>query len=128
MTLGYGKALTGENIGLHKNTATNSASISGNVFRDINGDGKKDGADTGLSGWGVFIDYNDDGKFDGSDFRVLTDANGNFTLGSLAAGTYYINEGVPTGYKRTAVATTGYKITLTAGESVTGELFGNEPT
>jgi subtilase family serine protease len=122
VTVTAGGAVAGKNFG----NAPDTASVSGVVFNDANGDGIQDDGEAGLSGWGVFIDYNDDHAFDGGDIRIYTNANGTYTFAGLEPGTYHFNEAVPTGYKRTAVATTGYTFTVVAGQSITGAIFGNE--
>ena len=129
ITVQSGWLVSNENFGNSKTTSggvANPASIAGTVFNDENGDGKYDNSDYGTGGWGVFLDLNHDGVYDGNDYRTYTNSSGYFYFGNLPPGTYYINEGVPSGYKRTAVSTAGYTITVSAGQVVTGLLFGNQ--
>lgn len=107
------------------NHANTQASISGTVFNDTNGNGVKDVGETGLFGWGVFIDRDGNRLFSAGDTRVFADENGNYSFFDLFAGTYNINEAVPTGYQRTTPTLAGHTITVTTGQIVTGKLIGN---
>jgi SdrD B-like domain len=110
------------------NFGENQAAIFGKVFDDADGTGIYNTNDAGLAGWGVFIDNNGNGVYDpGTDIRTFTDANGDYQFVGLAPGTYNVNEGVPTGWTRTTPDLTGYVITLTAGQVVTGQNIGNFP-
>jgi hypothetical protein len=105
------------------------ASISGTVFNDANHNGVKDTGEAGLAGQPVFIDFFGTGVFQAGDIQVITDANGNFTIGGLAPGVYTINRTTPGNYTRTLpTSTLGYTLTVTAGQRLTGENFGLYPT
>ena len=102
-----------------------TASVSGEVFADGNGDGKKGIDAIGLSGWTVWIDLNGNGTLDSADVKVTTDHFGNFTIGQLAAGTYKLHIVQQTGWKLTTPAI--LTITLTNGQASTTSLFGEQP-
>jgi hypothetical protein len=56
---------------------------------------------------------------------VLTDASGNFTFGSLNAGTYLFRVVPQTNYTQTTPASNaGISVTLAAGATRSGLLFG----
>jgi len=102
-----------------------TASISGQVFADGNGDGKKGIDAIGLSGWTVWIDLNGNGTLDSADVKVTTDHFGKFTIGQLAAGTYKLHVVQQIGWKLTTPAI--LTITLTNGQASTTSLFGEQP-
>ena len=106
----------------------NTASVSGTVFSDANGNGTQDAGEPALNGFGAFLDLNRDGSYTaGVDLRVLSDTSGHFTIGGLAPGTYLLNEAVVPGYRRTAVGTVGYTVVVGVAAAVTGKNFGNQP-
>jgi uncharacterized protein (DUF2141 family) len=105
-----------------------TASVSGTIFNDANGNGKKDVGEEGLGLWTVYIDLKKDGKDDAGDPSVTTNILGAWSFSGLVAGTYTVRVVPVTG----SVATTptgGVKtITLTAGQSSVGNLFGEKTT
>jgi hypothetical protein len=97
-------------------------SISGRVFNDANNNKVRDVGEMGLGLWKVFIDANNNGMLDSGEQSVLTDASGNWTLGSLYAGTYVVRVVKQAG----VVTTTGgwISVAVGAGQKVTGKVFG----
>lgn len=68
-----------------------AGSISGIVFNDFNSDGvfQPAAGETALAGRRVFNDANANGKFDSpTEASALTAADGTYTIGNLAAGSY----------------------------------------
>lgn len=117
-----GPSATGINFANRRATAT----ITGTIFNDLNGNGVRDAGEPGLIGWGVFIDNNNNGVFDpGTDVRVFSDSSGNYALAGLPPGTYRVNEGIPTGWRRTT-SLAGYLLTLTAGQVASGINIGSQ--
>ena len=53
-----------------------TGSITGNVWRDLNGDGIQGPSDTGIAGWTVFLDFNEDKILDPDEPFELTDGDG----------------------------------------------------
>jgi photosystem II stability/assembly factor-like uncharacterized protein/uncharacterized protein (DUF2141 family) len=95
------------------------ASISGMKFNDMNGNGNKDAGETGIANWRIKIagTKND---------STLTDANGNYTLNNVIAGTYTLSEIQQNGWMQTMPASLGnYSVTLAAGQNVSAKDFGN---
>lgn len=101
-----------------------TASISGQVFGDGNGDGVKGVDAIGLLGWSVYIDLNNNAKRDTNELLVTTDRFGKFTLNNLAAGTYKVRVVQQTNWKLTTPAILSVTVTTTA---VTNKLFGEQP-
>jgi hypothetical protein len=109
---------------------TPAGSITGHVFVDTTGNGltADDVAQAGVR-VKLFADSNNDGQFDNGDSRVAvttTAADGSYAFNNLDAGTYFVAEGVPGGYVRTApAASTSYTVSLAADQNVSGKDFAN---
>src|SRR5262249_44752766 len=80
------------------------ASVSGQVFHDLDGSGTRDPGELGLQGWRVFDDANNNGVLDAGEQFVDTDADGNYTLAGLQAGTHTIRLVPQDGWTQTAPA------------------------
>ena len=97
-------------------------SISGETFNDLNGDGKQEPGEPGLTGWTVDL-------YDANNNLVattVTDVNGDYSFTNIGPGTYTVQEELRTGWIQTAPASPGtYAITATSGQDSTGLLFGN---
>ena len=107
-------------------SAAATGSISGTVFNDANGDGKLDGTDLGLGLYQVFIDADKDGKLDAGEAVATTDADGNFTFASVAAGTYTVRV-VQRGTSVATSPTGGVRsVVVAAGAATSGVLFGEK--
>jgi hypothetical protein len=124
-TVSAGQNLAGENFGARQTVAA-SARVSGTVFNDANGNGKRDLGELGLGLWRVYLDLNKDGRYDAGDASALTDVSGNWSFGSLAAGTYVVRIVQNTGTATTTPVGGTYNVTLASGQSVTGKLFGEK--
>jgi hypothetical protein len=132
LTSGLGEAYTPTIIGADGTVyAVNNAilfavgqtgTISGQIYNDVNGNGQQDPGDTGLAGWTVFLDTNNNGKLDPGEVSTTTDANGNYSLGELGAGTYHVREVTPSGWLQTTVS---QDVTLAATQQVSGVNYGN---
>ena len=100
-----------------------NASISGEVFNDVNGNGRQDKGDVGLAGWTVEL-------FSGTKeiASQVTDKNGNYEFSKLAAGNYSVEVvNQPKKYKPTGKSLPGYTINLQTGKAATGNVFGEKP-
>lgn len=64
--------------------------ISDLVWFDLDADGVKDATETGIAGVRVWLDYNNDGIFDANEATAISDANGLYSIGNLAAGNYTV--------------------------------------
>ncbi|CAN5758103.1 hypothetical protein BH11VER1_BH11VER1_25340 [soil metagenome] len=64
--------------------------ISDQVWFDLDADGVKDITEIGIVGVQVWLDYNNDGVVDANEPTDITDADGLYSIGNLAAGTYTV--------------------------------------
>ena len=97
---------------------TESGSISGMLYHDINGNGVKDDGDTGVSNWlirvvknGIQVD------------STLTGEGGSYLFSNLIPGTYSISEVVQTGWMQTS-SPASYTLNLTGGTVLSNNDFG----
>ncbi len=104
-----------------------TASIAGNVFKDLNANGVLNPGETGLGGARVYLDGNKNGKFDATELMAITDASGNYTFSNLVAGTYRVSEVVPSGYKLIAPLSGYMDETLATGKAIVGVNFADAP-
>ena len=99
------------------------ASISGRVFDDRNHNGVDD-QEPALAGVTVYIDSNANGAYDPGEISVRTDANGNYAVPRLSAGTYAIRHLPPPGFARTTTPAAG-AVTVGGELTAAGPDFGD---
>ncbi|HET6879120.1 MAG TPA: SdrD B-like domain-containing protein, partial [Pirellulales bacterium] len=100
-------------------------SISGTVYVDLNGNGTQDSADPGVAGQTVFLNVDGSGKADGTNPETTTDSNGHFAFGTEPAGSYTVEEVLPSGV---ALSTSAQIVTVAAGQTTSGVSFGELPS
>jgi hypothetical protein len=123
ITLASGQNVTGADFGA-KQSSGNTASISGTVFNDLNGNGTKDSGEGGLASRTIYIDLDNDSIFDANEKSTTTDSLGNYIFSNLAAGPYKVREVVPQGWMQIAPANNyGWTITLATSQHPTGKNF-----
>jgi len=121
VTLAAGQSATGQDFADQR---IPTASISGVVFSDANGDGLRQATEAALAGWTVYIDLNNNGKFDAGEAGTLTDSSGKWALRNLFGGTYVVRAVRPSGWSQTRPAgSAGLSVALTSGQAKTGFLF-----
>src|SRR5262249_28185087 len=76
------------------------ATVSGNVYNDLNHNGTLDPGEPGLQGWTVFEDLNNNGVLDPGEPSAVTDAGGNYTLAGVFPGTVRLREVPQSGWVR----------------------------
>ena len=103
--------------------ATTPASISGIVFADDNGNGTQDAGELAVSGRKFYLDKNKNGVLDAGEPTFTSGANGAFSFGQLAAGTYRLRDVLPAGWRRTSPAAGYFDVTVAAGQIATGKNF-----
>ncbi len=113
-----------------------TASISGQVWEDDDGDGSFDFSESGFSGVVVvYADLNSNGVRDANEPNDTVDGSGNYTINNLAAGTYRIRvdeSTLPNGVNYSISfpippANPYYDITVSANGDDTGNDFGYQP-
>jgi len=123
-----GQDLSGQNFG-DQSTTPQPAAITGTVFNDANGDGAQDNGETGLAGVQVYADLDNFGYFVTGDPITVTNATGRYTLPGLAAGAYIIRQIAPAGFAQTFPSGgLGHHVTVSAGQTLSGENFGDKST
>jgi len=103
--------------------AVATASISGTVFNDTNGNGTLNPGETGIAGVTVTLDAGADNTVDAT---TTTDINGNYSFTLLLSGTYRIRQVVPLG--KTQSSPNPPDVVLVAPTSVSGVNFGDITT
>lgn len=96
-------------------------SIVGTVFNDTNANATQDTGEAGVAGRTVFVNVDGTGKVDASNPSATTDANGNYTISGVPAGTYTVSEVLPTGY---GLSTPIQTVTVAANQTAAGVNFG----
>ena len=104
--------------------ATKTASISGRIFDDVNVNGQLDSGEAGLAGRTVFLNIDGSGIPDSNNPSATTDASGNYTFTSLAAGSYTVMEVISANHGVT-LTTKEQAVTLADGQALTGVNLGN---
>ena len=66
--------------------------IRGTAWDDLNRDGVRQSNEPGLERWTIYLDANNNGQFDRLETSTTTDANGEYVLSNLSAGTYVVAE------------------------------------
>ena len=117
-----GQPLTASNL-IVINSVTHP-SVTGTVYLDSNGNATQDSGESGLAGLTVYADINHDGVFDAGDASAVTDADGNYTLTNLAAGTYSIRVAPASGLTLSSPPLGAISVTLAQGQVVAGQNFG----
>ncbi|MDX6677451.1 MAG: hypothetical protein QOE31_1503, partial [Solirubrobacteraceae bacterium] len=106
------------------------ASVAGNVFEDLDGDGVAlEAGDVALSGWQVYLDANASNAWDLGEIQTTTDVSGNYTLTGVPPGAYAVRvTSPPSGWYCTrpgnTAATCERALTLTSGQLAGGQDFG----
>lgn len=99
--------------------------IRGQDYHDLDGDGVRDAAERGLSGWTSDLDANDNGLRDAGETDVSTDASGIYAFIALGAGTYVVREVLLAVWALTAPAAGSHALTRAGGQAFTGMDFGD---
>jgi hypothetical protein len=96
-------------------------SASGHKFNDLNGNGALDAGEPGIANWTINVSGNGGGN-------VVTDANGDWSIATLAGGSHTISEPAVAGWNQTFAAS-GLVFTAQSGNlpgaNKTGKDFGN---
>ncbi len=80
------------------NRLDSDGAFSGVKYEDLNGNGRRDPNESGMADWTIYIDLDGDLRLDGQEPKTVTDAEGNWTIGGLKRGRYFVREIQPDGY------------------------------
>jgi hypothetical protein len=95
--------------------------VSGSVYNDLNGDGKRQGSEPGLANWTVEL-LNTSGNVVAS---ATTNSSGNYTIGQVFPGTFRLVEILQSGWVQTQpVNPPAYTIVPVSGQNQSGLVFG----
>jgi hypothetical protein len=119
-----GQSLTGENFGIYFPVVSQTATITGTVFNDLNGDHAQTTGEPNLANVIVYIDLNNDGKLDAGDPTAVTNSAGAFTFNDLAAGSYTVYVSPSAGYRQTYPITGGTRVAVAANQIISAGKFG----
>ncbi len=119
ITITGGGANLNNNFGLSE-----TSSIAGLVWDDLNGNGVRDGGEPGLTGETVFLDANENGMLDPDEQSVLTDGTGAYIFENLVPGTYTVRVDLDPGRSVSAPAAGEYVVTLLPDTPVVDRDFG----
>ena len=64
--------------------------LSGTFYNDLNGNGKHDANEPNIPGRTIYIDLDGDTHQDNNEPTTVTDANGNWSIGGLSYGRYFV--------------------------------------
>jgi ELWxxDGT repeat protein len=103
-----------------------AGTISGMVYHDWNGDGKRDANEFGISNIVVYNDANNNKVLDPLEAQTVTDLNGNYTFAGVPAGNYKIRAKLvfPNWVQTTPANGFGWTLMLVAGAKLTAKDFG----
>lgn len=106
---------------------TQLAKITGQVFRDADGDAVKDLNDATIEGIVVYLDANNDSVWNNQEVNTTTNASGYFSL-NAPAGTTYLRVNVPSTYVQTLPQNkAAYTLVLSNAQSAGGNNFCLKP-
>jgi len=98
--------------------------VAGTKFNDLDGDGEKDGNESGLEGWEIYLDLNGNGAQDAGEPSALTDENGEYYI-EADDGQYVVAE-VPQGsWVQTFPVGGTHQVTIVDSGLVEDINFGN---
>lgn len=106
---------------LSSKAAPNTGFVSGSVFNDLNGNGKKNTNDKALAGVTVFADVDGDGKLDATEPRATTDAGGAYSLNNVPTGQALVRMLPPAGFRVSSAAV--QKVNVTEGLTTNASTF-----
>jgi hypothetical protein len=93
--------------------------VTGVAFQDANGDGAQQPGELGLAGWVVWADMDGNAVRDASEPSAPAAADGRYTLGPIAAGTYTLRVQQPDGSACPQTATCARPVTIADGAQAT---------
>lgn len=101
-----------------------AGTISGTVYDDLNGNGRRDSGEPGLVNQDVFLDQDFNGQFAANEPKRVTDSAGAYSFTKLENGVARVRVVAPTGRRQTSPAGVFYDIAVTPTTNVNGRNFG----
>jgi subtilisin-like proprotein convertase family protein len=101
-------------LNFYGTNAVTSPSVFGTVFDDANGNGSRDGGETGIANAQVFVDSNNDGDFDTGEPTANSTGTGSYSITDLSLGQHVVRAITPAGMRPTNGAQT---VNLTAQQN-----------
>jgi hypothetical protein len=92
--------------------------ISGQAWRDLDNNGRRDVSEPALGNWAVFIDSNANGHLDSNELTTRTDAGGQYAFRGLTPGTYQVRQVVPPGWAQSFPAISSHIVEIARGFSL----------
>src|SRR5581483_11904619 len=102
-----------------------TATVTGTVFNDLNGDAARETGEPSLAGRTVFADANRNGLLDPGEPSAISDSQGHYQITGIAPGQYSIEQVIPSGWQFTAPLNWPVTATYAAGQSYTVPDFGS---
>lgn len=120
---------TSNNITYPALSTTNTSSIVGVVYNDLNANSTRDDLEPGLVGRTVYIDANENRTLDANEPSMVTKGDGLYVFSELAAGTYTVRLRGEVGFTQTSPPSNiGRTVSLTRGTRAFGIDFGSAQT
>ncbi|MCU0870437.1 MAG: S8 family serine peptidase, partial [Burkholderiales bacterium] len=76
--------------------------IRGVKYEDVDGDGRRDDGERGLSGWTIFLDADANGRLDTGERFAVTGEDGGYVFENVAAGRWVVAEVQQAGWTQTS--------------------------
>jgi hypothetical protein len=104
---------------------TQQSAARGTVWKDLDGDGVRDGNEPGLAGVTIYVDINGDNQIGVSEPAGVTTVNGSYAIGNVPRGTYAVRAAVQPGWVQTAPSGNGEHVVNFANLALAANLnFG----
>ncbi len=93
-------------------------SLSGIVWRDMNGDGARGANELLLADQVIYLDLNNNSQFDADEPSQTTDTQGSYTFAGVRPGQHVVRQVIPDGWEQTFPGITGSSSIRFAGSSI----------
>lgn len=104
---------------------TTPATLSGNVFFDVDGDGTRALSEPPLSNWTLYLDSNQNNRLDVGERSTTSNATGDFSLGNVTPGAFTLAIVMQSAWAPTLPAGQRYQGVVLANQSIGNLVFGN---
>jgi hypothetical protein len=99
--------------------------LSGQLFNDLDRNGRFNGGEPGIPGWRVFADANGNGIWDDGEQSVLSGLDGSWSIRTLLAGTHQIRVERPAGWEPASFSDIVISVTMSPAELKGGVNIGS---